>query len=344
KGIDSANFDNVERLMYIGSRGMGALEYSPDEGPKEPEDERLNLDELHRIAAAIIEDRNDFSDSFDDPSRAVMNLFLVGSSAGGARPKAILAWNPQTNEIRSGRAEAGAGFEYWLLKFDGVREFSDREFGEGLGYGKVEFAYHEMAAAAGINLAPARLLNEDGRSHFMTKRFDRSDDGRKTHMLTLAALCHYDFEQAGAYSYEQCFGAIRRMGLGSDVAEQQFRRMAFNAVARNQDDHVKNIAFLMDRAGEWSLSPAYDVTHSYKPTGVWTSQHQMSINGRRDGFERTDFKDVAETASMPTGRGLQILDEVVEVVSSWSDFAEASGVTEEKSAQVAESHRLSLGS
>jgi serine/threonine protein kinase HipA of HipAB toxin-antitoxin module len=200
----------------------------------------------------------------------------VGTSAGGARAKAVIAWNAATNEVRSGQVEAGDGFDYWLLKFDGVKNNKDRELADPEGYGAVEYAYARMAAAAGVQMAECRLLEEGGRRHFMTKRFDRLPGGGKLHMQSLAAVAHYDFCDPNAYAYEQAFLVIRQLGLPMAAIEEQYRRMAFNIIARNQDDHVKNIAFLMDRSGAWSLSPAYDITWSYNPTGLWTARHQAS--------------------------------------------------------------------
>ena len=258
--------------------------------------------------------------------RALQDILRVGTSAGGARAKAVIAWNPETNEVRSGQVKAGDGFSHWLLKFDGVAGNRDRELEDPKGYGLIEYAYHRMARAAGIRMTECRILHESGRHHFMTRRFDRTDTGGKIHMQSLGALAHYDFNQPGAYSYEQALRVIDRLGLGKDAAEEQFRRMAFNIVARNQDDHVKNIAFLMDRSGRWRLSPAFDVTYSYNPEGRWTGAHQMTLNGKRDGFEAGDFVACARNASLKRGRAAAILRKVQGAVSRWPEFAEAAGV------------------
>jgi serine/threonine-protein kinase HipA len=250
----------------------------------------------------------------------------VGTSAGGARAKAIVAWNRQTNEVRSGQVKAPAGFDYWLLKFDGVSANKDKELEDPKGYTVIEYAYALMAADAGIELSECRLLDEGGRRHFMSRRFDRLSDGGKLHMQSLAALGHFDFNAAGAHSYEQAFDVIGRLQLNMRAREQQFRRMIFNVLARNQDDHVKNIAFLMDKSGAWSLSPGFDVTYAYNPTGLWTGRHQMTINGKVDGFTREDFKATAQVAGLKRGRSEAILAQVMEAVKAWPRYADAAGV------------------
>lgn len=234
------------------------------------------------------------------------------------------------------------GFQYWLLKFDGVSGNKDKELEDPQGYGAIEFAYSKMARAGGIIMSECRLLEESGRRHFMTRRFDREDDGGKRHMLSLGALAHYDFNPAGAYSYEQALQVIRRLGLPMETVEQQFRRMVFNIVARNQDDHVKNIAFLMDRDDSWQLAPAFDVNYAYQPSGRWTSQHQMSLNGKRDDFTIEDFRKCADTASMKRGRAESIVTEVCEAVSDWPSFASEANVGEEEAARIQRAHRPAL--
>lgn len=283
QGRTSASFTPIERLCYTGTRGMGALEFAPATGPRPTQGTPLAIDALVQLASAILAHRDtlhgDFSDTARD--RALRDILRVGTSAGGARAKAVIAWNPSTHEVRSGQITPGDGFEHWLLKFDGVSGNKDRELDDPQGYGAIEFAYANMARAAGITMSECRLLEENGRRHFMTRRFDRTADGHKLHMQTLGAIAHYDFRLAGAYGYEQLLQLIRRLGLGMATVEEQFRRIVFNVVARNQDDHVKNIAFLMDKSGRWSLAPAYDVIYSYNPTGEWTSVHQMTVNGAR---------------------------------------------------------------
>ena len=266
---------------------------------------------------------------------------MVGTSAGGARAKAVIAWNPQTNEVRSGQVAAGDDFEYWLLKFDGVSGNKDKEFEGSRGYGAIEYAYHLMAQAAGITMSECRLLEENGRRHFMTRRFDRLPGGAKMHMQLLCALAHFDFNQAGAYAYEQALLTIRQLHLPMASVEEQFRRMVFNIVARNQDDHVKNIAFLMDKLGEWSLAPAFDVTYSYNPGGAWTAAHQMTLNGKRDDFTSADFDACAKSASMKRGRAGTIIEEVRAAVQRWPEFA-AAALSDEWWDEIRISHRLDI--
>lgn len=343
QGRTPASFNAVERLCYIGARGMGALEFVPALGPGPNESVKIQVDALVELASQILSQRLDLAASFRDDGerrRSLQTILRVGTSAGGARAKAVIAWNPRTNEVRSGQVPAGAGFEYWLLKFDGVAGNQDKELEDPKGYGVIEYAYSHMARAAGIALTETRLLEEHGRRHFMIKRFDRLADGEKLHMQSLAALAHYDFNQPAAYSYEQAFLAMRQLKLSAADIEQQYRRMVFNIVARNQDDHVKNIAFLMDRQGEWSLSPAFDVTYSFNPAGHWTAQHQMSMNGKRDGFALEDFQHCANVAGLKRGAGKKIVGEVTDVIAEWPKFADEAGVPAETTSQIARAHRL----
>ena len=271
---------------------------------------------------------------------ALSDILRVGTSAGGARAKAIIAWNRETNEVRSGQIEAGKGFDYWLLKFDGVTGNNDKELEDPKGYGAIEYAYSLMAKAAGVDMSECRLLEEGGRRHFMTRRFDRLAGGEKLHMQSLCALAHFDFNQAGAYSYEQALLTIRQLNLPMEAVEEQFRRMVFNIIARNQDDHVKNIAFLMDKAGQWSLAPAFDVTYSYNPSGDWTATHQMTMNGKRDGFTLDDFRVCAKSAVMKRGRAETITEEVRAVVAKWPDYAEQAQVVNNWRKQIQPNFRL----
>lgn len=344
QGRTPGSFNAVERLCYTGSRGMGALEFAPMSGPRLQESGQVDVEALVRLASAVLASRNDLAASFGDDEKAVAlkDILRVGTSAGGARAKAVIAWNPATHEVRSGQVEAGDGFEYWLLKFDGVSGNRDRELDDPQGYGAIEYAYYLMAQAAGIAMSECRLLEEGGRRHFMTRRFDRTEDGGKLHMQSLCALAHFDFNQAGAYSYEQAMLLIRRLGLLMQAREEQFRRMAFNIVARNQDDHVKNIAFLMDRRGNWSLSPAFDVTFSYNPQGIWTGSHQMTMNGKRDGFTLEDFRECGRAVGLKRGRAEAILGQVCEAVSRWPEFAAQAGVAEPWMEQVRVQLRLDL--
>ena len=328
QGRQPDSFNVVERLCYTGERGMGALEFAPATGPKARQASRIQIDKLVELASEILTHRNDLRASFADETReqALTDILRVGTSAGGARAKAVIAWNPSTNEVRSGQIPAGEGFEYWLLKFDGVQGNRDKELEDPRGYGAIEYAYANMARDCGIDISECRLFEENGRRHFMTRRFDRLAGGEKLHMQSLCALAHYDFNMAGAYAYEQALLVIRQLGLPMRAIEEQFRRMVFNIIARNQDDHVKNIAFLMDKSGQWSLSPAFDVTYSFNPAGAWTASHQMTLNGKRDDFTMDDFKACAKAASMKRGRAETIVNEVRETVSRWKRYAEEAGL------------------
>lgn len=328
EGRSPASFNPVERLCYTGSRGMGALEYRPTAGPPAQTSHTVDIAALVQLAGDILSKRDELAGSFSAPQRAdaLQDILRVGTSAGGARAKAVIAWNAATNEVRSGQVDAGEGFTYWLLKFDGVSGNRDKELDDPAGYGLIEYAYYKMARAAAIDMRTCELLRENGRSHFMARRFDRSDSGQKIHMLSLGAMAHLDFNQAGAHSYEQALRTIVALGMPAASVEEQFRRMVFNIVARNQDDHVKNIAFLMDRAGNWTLSPAFDVTYSYNPEGVWTGRHQMSLNGKRDNFTLEDFIACARNVAMKRGRAQAIIEEVEAAVLRWSEFASEAGV------------------
>ncbi|MEY4641051.1 MAG: hypothetical protein RLZZ227_1045 [Pseudomonadota bacterium] len=341
QGRPPESFNPIERLCYTGSRGMGALEYAPTLGPLEATSIPLDLDALTALATDILRRRNELQGSFAAPAQeqTLNEILRVGTSAGGARAKAIIAWNPQTQEVRSGQVKAGQGFSYWLLKFDGVSGNRDKELDDPEGYGLIEYGYYLMARAAGITIAESRLLKEKDRSHFMTKRFDRTDKGGKLHMQTLGALAHFDYCRPGAYSYEEALQVIRRLGLPMASLEELFRRMVFNILARNQDDHVKNTAFLMQPSGQWSLSPAYDLTYSYNPAGAWTGQHQMSLNGKRDNFEFEDIEACAQSCSMKKGRAAAILREVLAAVERWPQFAAEAGVTESVARKIQAAHR-----
>ena len=342
QGRTPESFNAVERLCYTGTRGMGALEFAPVVGPKPGKATKIEVDALVRLAGEVLTHRGDLQGHFHAAGKetALRDILHVGTSAGGARAKAVIAWNRATNEVRSGQVAAGEGFDYWLLKFDGVAGNKDKEMEDPKGYGTIEFAYHLMAKAAGITMTECRLLEENGRRHFMTLRFDRLAGGEKLHMQSLCAMAHFDFNQAGAYAYEQALLTIRRLKLPVPAVEEQFRRMVFNVVARNQDDHVKNIAFLMDKQGEWSLAPAFDVTYSYNPSGSWTATHQMTINGKRDGFTRADFERCAKAAVMKRGRAGAILDEVLAAVRRWPEFAAEAKLSDEWRDRIQKTHRL----
>ena len=338
------SFDSVERLCYIGTRGMGALEFRPVLGPRPRKAATIDIDALVKLASDILTERERFKTNVSGACRrkALADILRVGTSAGGARAKAIIAWNRKTNEVRSGQIAAGPGFTYWLLKFDGVVGNRDKELDDPKGYGAIEYAYFHMARSAGITMTECRLLEESGRRHFMTRRFDRTADGGKLHMQSLGALAHFDYNQAGAYSYEQAFLTIRQLELPISDMEEQFRRMLFNIVARNQDDHVKNIAFLMTRDGRWRLAPAFDVTYSYNPSGSWTATHQMTLNGKREAFVMADVEAAAKVAGLKRGRAPAILLEVRDAVKRWPQFAARAKLTGDVAERIQRAHQLDL--
>jgi len=342
RGRQPDSFNALERLCYTGERGMGALEFTPAIGPQAQQASQIQIDMLVELASQVLSHRNNLRASFEDAGKeqALADILRVGTSAGGARAKAVIAWNPTSNEVRSGQVPAGEGFEYWLLKFDGVVGNRDKELEDPQDFGVIEYAYYLMAKDCGIDISDCRLFEENNRQHFMTRRFDRLANGEKYHMQSLCALAHFDFNLAGAYSYEQALLVIRQLALPMQAIEEQFRRMVFNIVARNQDDHVKNIAFLMDKSGNWSLSPVFDITFSFNPTGSWTASHQMTLNGKRDNFVLDDFKACAKTAAMKRGRAEAIIQEVQQVVSNWQDYAEIAGVPLEWRAQIQRAFRV----
>ncbi len=343
-GRSRESFSPIERLCYTGARGMGALEFVPALGPKPRTASRIDIDALVKLASDILSERRNLKGRLSAVNRrkALADILKVGTSAGGARAKAVIAWHRKTNEVRSGQIAAGPGFTYWLLKFDGVAGNKDKELEDPKGYGVIEYAYSLMARAAGITMSECRLLEENGRRHFMTRRFDRLPDGGKLHMQSLGAMAHFDYNQPGAYSYEQALMTIRQLDLPMAALEQQFRRMLFNIVARNQDDHVKNIAFLMDRDGQWSLAPAFDVTYSYNPSGDWTATHQMTVNGKRDGMVMDDVRAVAKSAGLKRGRAEAMYEEVRAAVTRWPEFAAKAKLAGDMAGQIASAHRLDL--
>ncbi len=334
------SFNPVDRLCYIGTRGLGALEYQPAESRGNRRGE-VEIARLVDLANRVLDERRGMSGRLDD-SEALEDILSVGTPAGGARAKAVLAWNPDTGEFRSGQVDTNAGFEHWILKFDGITNNRDRELANPLGYGRIEYAVHLMARDAGVEMSECRLHLEGERAHFMTRRFDREPAGGKIHMQSLAALRHFDYDDSGAYSYEQAMETIRELGLGMAVVEEQYRRAVFNLVARNQDDHVKNIAFMMNRRGEWRLSPTYDVTYAYNPRGPWTGQHQMSLAGKRRGFERADLLRFAETSGLKIPRARRVIDRVLDAVADWSRFASEAGVEKRDMQRIRRTHRLEL--
>ena len=342
QGRIPSSFNAVERLCYTGARGMGALEYAPAMGPLFRQSRRIEIDALVELASATLNDRNKLQSSFSnlENKTAMQDILRVGTSAGGARAKAVIAWNRTTNEVRSGQVKANSGFEYWLIKFDGVANNKDKELADPLGFGELEYAYALMAKAAGINMSECRLLEENGRRHFMTRRFDRDAGGDKLHMQTLGALNHFDFNQAGAHGYEQAFLTMQQLRLPASALLQQFKRMVFTIMARNQDDHVKNIAFLLGKDGQWQLSPAYDITYSYNPQGAWTAQHQMTANGKRDGFTVDDLHAAAKVASIKRSMADGAIAEVGTALKGWIGYAEQAGVSGAWSAEIKRNFRI----
>lgn len=342
QGRTPESFNPVERLCYTGARGMGALEFKPALFGRANQSNELEIAELVGLANKILDERSSFEGWLcgADDAKVIEDIFRVGTSAGGARAKAILAWNEESGEFRSGQVPNDDKFTYWLMKFDGIEGNKDKEIAYPQGYGLIEYAYYHMAVDAGIEMSVCRLHREGGRAHFMTKRFDRTDEGNKLHMQSLSAMMHFDFNQADAYSYEQALQTIRRIDMSVADVEQQFRRAVFNVIARNHDDHVKNIAYLMNKAGQWRLSPAFDIAYSYNPNGAWTSRHQMSVNGKRDGFEINDLLALGKSAAIKPARARDIIDAVVESVRKWPEFADTAGVDIKTAARIGKAHRI----
>jgi serine/threonine-protein kinase HipA len=328
QGRRPESFDPVERLCYLGTRAMGALEFRPTLIP-EFSPETLHLEALVQLANDALASRESLHANFSQPPEALATILRVGTSAGGARAKAVIAWNPKTGEIRSGQVQSAQGFEPWLIKFDGVSANRDKELNDPLGYGRIEYAYHLMARAAGITMSDCHLLEENGRAHFMTRRFDRGPAGEKFHMQSLCAMGHFDFNQAGAYSYEQAFQIARRLNLPQPDLTELYRRALFNILARNQDDHTKNIAFIMDRRGGWRLAPAYDLIYSYNPTGAWTHRHQMTLAGKRENFTPQDLLAAASSANLKPSRAKSIFQEVHTATTLWLTYAGSAAVSKD---------------
>ena len=315
----------IERLCYQGKRSMGALEFVPAQDNYLELSTGLEIKTLIETAREVLDEKKKLDVNLNvDTKEAVANIIRVGTSAGGQRAKAVIAYNETTGDIRSGQIEAPDGFSHWLIKLDGV---TNNELGDPKHYGRIEYVYYLMARDAGIGMSECRLIEENGRAHFMTKRFDRVNGNEKLHMQTLCGMAHYDYKMIHAYSYEQVFQVMRRLRLSYSDAEQMFRRMVFNVVARNQDDHTKNISFLMDRKGKWSLSPAYDMSWAYNPTGMWTSNHQMSINNKFDEITKEDLLAVARNVNIKHAD--QIIGQVVESVSHWPGLAKEYGIPDD---------------
>ncbi len=338
QGRAASDFSPVERLCYMGARGMGALEFEPATNRRLARAVPVEIAELVELARMIAAERGHLDTHLGTGERpdeeALRDILRVGTSAGGARAKAVIAIDTQ-GQVLSGQGPVPAGYDYWLLKFDGV---SDLELGRTQGHGHIEYAYSRMAHAAGITMSECRLLHENGRAHFLTKRFDRVGHA-KLHMQSLCGIAHYDYNAAGAYGYEQVFEVMRRLRLPKTDAIQLYRRLIFNVVTRNQDDHTKNIGFLMGPDGGWRLAPAFDLIYAHNPHGRWTHQHQMTINGKRDHFTRDDLQAVG--ASIGIARPGDILEEIVDVVATWPDIAHEVGVDPGRAAEIGRTLRLS---
>jgi serine/threonine-protein kinase HipA len=317
QGRAENSMNPVELLCFIGQRGMGALEFDPSVPKGGQTSTKVELDNLVQISQAILAGRTNFNTNLSsNEEKALLDILKIGTSAGGARAKAVIAYNAQTGEVRSGQAEAPKGFTQWLIKFDGVH---DAQFGSSQEYGRVEMAYYLMAKDCEIEMMESRLLEEHGRAHFMTRRFDRLPGAGKLHMQSFCAMQHYDFNEVGAYSYEQLFQTMRTLRLDYPQAEQLYRRMVFNVLARNCDDHTKNFAFTMDKTGEWKLSPAFDVCHAYRPDSIWVSQQSLTVNGKRQGITKNDLLAVA--GQMNIKKAETILQETVAALANWNTYA-----------------------
>jgi serine/threonine-protein kinase HipA len=330
QGRPSNSLNPVEMLSFIGTRGMGALEFDPVIPKSSHAASKIEISSLIDVADGILSGKKNFKANLSKKEeKAVLDILKIGTSAGGARAKAVIAYNPNTKEVRSGQADAPKGFSHWLIKFDGV---TDSQFGATSGYGRVEMAYHLMALDAGIEMTECQLLEEHGRAHFMTKRFDRADGNTKYHVQTFCAMQHYDYNEVDAYSYEQLFETMRVLGLPYPQAEQMYRRMVFNVMSRNCDDHTKNFAFIMDESGKWKLSPAYDVCHAYRPGSAWVSQHALSMNGRKTEISRNDLLEVARR--MNVKKAEHIIQQTADVVSRWKQYSGKVGVEKKLSGAI----------
>lgn len=322
----------VERLCYQGTRSMGALEFAPVMERGLSESSSIEVSNLVKVASMALHDKEALRTSFREPTEGLMDILRVGTSAGGQRAKAVIAYNDETGEVRSGQVEAPKGFDYWLIKLDGV---TNSLLGDPQHFGEIEYVHYLLARKAGIDMTECRLLHENGRAHFMTRRFDR-ENGEKLHMQTLCGLAHYDYNMLHAYSYEQAFAVMRALFLPYPQAEEFYRRMVFNVVACNQDDHTKNISFLMDKSGTWRLSPAYDMSWAYSSQGLWTQSHQMSLNGKRSDITRDDLLAVAR--NMNIKKAARIIDQVTEAVSTWRSEAAAYDIAPEVVDMIEKTH------
>lgn len=333
KGIARSQITALDRLAYMGNRSMGALEFKPARGPKTQKPAALEMNGLVTEARNLVKGT---MDDDDNTSAALRSIIEVGTSAGGARAKAVIAWNAKTQEIRSGQVDAPIGFEHWLLKFDGMG--ADKELGASQDYGRIEYAYYLMALSAGITMSESRLLEENGRAHFMTKRFDREKGHIKHHIQTLCAMNHIDYKKKSTNSYEQLFLTIRELGLDRSAEVEAYRRMVFNIMGRNCDDHTKNISFLRKRGGSWELAPAYDVTFAHNPKGEWTSQHLMSVNGKFKDFTREDLLAPADRFGI--GEAPDIIADTKKAIKAWNSFAKKANIATKVSNDIKRQHLI----
>ncbi|MDX2422258.1 MAG: type II toxin-antitoxin system HipA family toxin [Amphritea sp.] len=348
QGRSPSDITPLQRLQYTGKRGMGALEYAPATKLRSLNaSQQVEIQSLVSIAQEILDSRGNFEvelkQNSQDDREAMMSLLSVGMSAGGARPKAVLAFNEDFTQVRSGQAKAPSGFTHYLMKFDGVSEHNKNQetFGDPLGYGAMEFVYHLMANKCGVDMMPCRLLHEGNRRHFITQRFDRIKNS-KVHVQTLNGLAHVDYKKPGAFSYAELFGIARQLKLSAVEAEQLFKRMTFNIIARNHDDHSKNFAFILKK-DKWSLAPAYDLAYSYKPGSKWVNSHWMSLNGKRDNFTRSDFYSLEKLSPVFNKKKIDnIIDATIEHVSTWRQLAEEWDVPKTLIDEIQENLRLDI--
>lgn len=325
-GKSLSDFTAIDRLCYTGKRGMGALEYIPASADIKDIDENINVREMVKFASYVLSNRENISLNAND-SLTYSQLVQVGSSAGGARAKALIAWNENTNEVRSGQMQLGPGYDYWLMKFDNVSKNGDHGLEDKPEYTLIEYAYYLMAKSCGITMNECRIYNSDGDHHFITKRFDRKN-GKKLHMQSLGALAHISYQEPGVCGYELAAMYMKEIGLSYKEIEQFYRRMVFNCLAVNQDDHVKNISFIMDKSGKWMLSPAYDITFSYNPTNKWLRAHQMTVNGKATEIALSDLLSAGEKMGIKGRRCKDIISEIVASVSDFVTYAEQAGIKE----------------
>jgi serine/threonine-protein kinase HipA len=308
----------VEQLCFIGARGMGALEFEPTQLKSSKRAVSIEIESLINIAQKMLSQREEFKTNLNkEEEKALKEILQIGTSAGGARPKAVIAYNEKTGEVKSGQSSVPKGFEHWLIKLDGV---SDAQFGSSTGWGRVEYAYYLMATACGIDMMPCKLLeDEGGRAHFMTKRFDRDEKDIKHHIQTFCAIQHFDYNNLHGFSYEQLFQTMRSLKLTYPEAKKMFRRMVFNVLATNCDDHTKNFSFRFKKDTKWELSPAYDICYSFDPTNSWVNQQTLSINGKYKEINKRDLMTVAQANNIKKGE--RIIEEINTIVNNWEEFA-----------------------